>query len=492
MIEQEILTKTNGRPDFPAASLPAEAPRIRLLGLYDQRQEGLLMQRLKVLGGRLTLEQWRRIAELAMEMTPEFPLHLTTRQDVEFHGLRREDIPALHHALAQAGLTTVGSCGDSIRAVTIDPESGAAADSFDLGPLAALVHDHAQSFPGAFGLPRKFKISFSSDSRGAARPYLNDVGFIANPDGSLRVILAGSLGARPSLGILAYEHIEVNEALPLVTAALRLFAAEGDRQNRSRARLRHVRERLGDAPFLQRVDALFNDEKAKPYPSVPALKLHHGPARPSVKLNVPHGDLAPQDIFALVDSAVRHEARLRIGLTHDLILFGVDRHDLPPRFQAWADAAPVMACPGAHLCGHGVVETWPAADALREALAGSGLVVAVAGCPNNCSHAAVADIGLIGRLKTVDGVKRAHYRLLAGGGLGCSHRLALELHPGLLLEQIGVAVEWLVDQWQRAGTGARQALGEFVAQEHEYLITGLAQFLEFQSWISGPVAPKSR
>ena len=471
-------SNTHGRPIFPSPGLPEEARQARLLGLYGQRQEGLLMQRLKILGGRLELAQWRRLAELAIRYTPGYALHLTTRQDIELHGLQPADVPALHCGLAEVGMSTVGACGDTIRAVTVDPASGLASGSFDMGPLAVRIHAHAQSLPAAFSLPRKFKVSLSGSPEGGARPYINDVGLVANDDGTLRVIVAGSLGVRPNTGILGYERISTDEVLPLITASLRLFEAEGDRQNRSRARLRHVRERLGDETFLRRLADLFQEEKSKTYPPVPALVRFEGTELPSVSLSVPRGDLSPQDALVLIEIAERRGATVRIGIEHDLVIFGLQPDDLPVHLQGWTRAAHVIACPGAHHCQRGVAETWGAADALREALDGSGLLAAISGCPNNCSHAAVADLGLIGRIKTVDGEKRPHYRLSAGGGRGCSARLAVELHAAVPREQVGPVAGWLIEQWQAAQVEAPLSFADFVAREQERLAAGIAQQLE--------------
>ncbi len=53
---------------FPCESLPENPAQTRLLGIYPQRSvgpEGLFMQRVKTPAGRMTLEQWRGLAELA-------------------------------------------------------------------------------------------------------------------------------------------------------------------------------------------------------------------------------------------------------------------------------------------------------------------------------------------------------------------------------------------------------------------------------------------
>lgn len=459
----------SARPHYPCAAIPAEAPQARLLGLYPQRQEGLLMQRLKITGGRLTLAQWRRTAEAALRLTPGGALHLTTRQDLELHGLKPEDVPALQRELAGAGIDTVGACGDTVRAVTVDPASGLEGGSYDVGPLAVAIHAHLQGLPGSFALPRKFKVSVSGSADAGARPFINDVGLVAREDGALRVIVAGSLGARPNPGIVAYERIEFREALALVTAAERLFAAEGDRTNRSRARLRHVRERLGDVEFLARLDVLFREEKAVAHAVVAAPRRRPAPSRVLLRLAIPNGDLDPRDTLALVEAAQARRGVLRIGLEHDLYVYGLTVEELPETLRAMVGGAPVIACPGAHHCSRGITETWGAAEQLRAAIpAGEGLLVAVSGCPNGCSHPAVADLGWVGRLKTVDGVQRPHYRLLAGGGRGQSPELAVELHSAVPLERVGAVAGWMVQSW-RAGRTAGETFGGFVRRERERL-----------------------
>ena len=55
----------NVQPQFPSSELPREASAQRLVGLYPQRQPGLFMQRVKVLGGRLAAEQWSALGRLA-------------------------------------------------------------------------------------------------------------------------------------------------------------------------------------------------------------------------------------------------------------------------------------------------------------------------------------------------------------------------------------------------------------------------------------------
>ncbi|MFW6159462.1 MAG: hypothetical protein ACOC8E_08905 [Planctomycetota bacterium] len=246
---------------FPCDRRPDD-PTVRgLLGIYDQRQEGLHMQRVKVHAGRISSGRLRALAAIAREHTPDYPIHLTTRQDVELHGVRPEDIPAVHHALADVGLTTVGACGDSLRNLTACPASGLLPGTYDLTDLVDELRAAGESLPFIRDMPRKFKISVSGCEEACARPWINDLGLVGGPHGRFRAIFAGSLGRRPGTGIELYDSLEPAELIPLAVAALRLFNAEGDREHRSKARSRHVRERIGDQAFAERIGELFGREK---------------------------------------------------------------------------------------------------------------------------------------------------------------------------------------------------------------------------------------
>ncbi|MFC1735566.1 hypothetical protein ACFL1X_05575 [Candidatus Hydrogenedentota bacterium] len=458
-----------GRPGFPCQRMPEDDGTARLLGIYDQCQEGLFMQRLKIRGGRLTLTQWRTVAELAMRYTPEYPLHLTTRQDLEFHGVTAENIPALHQGLYEADITTVGACGDTLRNITLCPQCDRSCRRADLEPLAGVIEEAVQAIPWIYDLPRKFKMSFSGCANGCARPWVNDSGFVATGEGTFRVMLAGSLGTKALTGILAYEELTADDVPHLAMAALRLFDAEGDRKNRARARLRHVRERMGDEKFLSRIDELFMEEKKKDL-TVDVKRTKLPKTALKVQLHVPHGELLAERVLHLVEEAERAAGEIRVGFEHDLFVFGVTREDLPPDLWPLADNPRIVACPGSHFCSRGITPTWDLADGISGTLPkGCSLMIEISGCPNNCPQAAVADIGLVGRLKTVDGERIPHYRVLAGGGGGSTDVLAIELNAAMPESEIPRAVNCLIHEWGIARSQETVTFADFIARDHERL-----------------------
>jgi sulfite reductase (ferredoxin) len=398
-----------------------------LLGVYPQKQDGLYMQRIRIPGGRISWPQWRKIAELAAKYTPGAPLHLTTRQDIELHDVTGGSISAVHEGLAEVALTTFGAGGDSVRNLTVCAGCDLCRDAFDLLPLARLVQSHLEQQPVIFNLGRKFKISFSGCEQACARPWVSDLGFIARSNALFTVIGAGSLGAKPALGIKFYTDFPAGDILPLCVAALEFFEQSGERQNRRRARFRHVREKLGDRAFLAELDSRLKQVKARQsWPNlVPAatnghLRLWH-------RLQLPNGNISPQEALDLADAAEPKEATLRINLEHAIELYGMEELKLPASLARLVNNPIIIACPGSTTCPRGLVNCWLTADRIRKQLTKQHtrqLQICISGCPNNCAQSAVADIGLVGMTRKVNGMCTEHFRLFTGGGKGKNEKPA--------------------------------------------------------------------
>jgi sulfite reductase beta subunit-like hemoprotein len=429
------------------------------------REDGLLVQRVKVHAGRIKPPQLRALGELARRCTPEYPLHLTTRQGFELHGVRPEDVPRIQKRVAEVGLTTVGACGDSLRNVTTCPGSGLCPDSRDMLPLADEIRKAGEALPFIRSMPRKFKISISGCERACARPWIADLGLVCREDGAFQAIGAGSLGARPGAGIPLYDRLPAEQLVSLVRAALTLFNAEGDRKIRSRARFRHVRERLGNETFKQRLDKAFKQElpsegsgaTAGPAFAAEAASAEQVPARPCeserqgnavrelARVRPPLGDVTPDLAVELADAVEAAGATIRLGLEHEVVLYGSQEISLSPALQQFADGPAMTSCPGTTWCKRGIADSRAAELSIREILTnGKDRNICISGCPNNCAHAAVADIGLTGRTRKIGGETVAGFRLLAGGDGGRSPKLAGEVAAFVAADGVAAAVARLV------------------------------------------------
>jgi sulfite reductase (ferredoxin) len=405
--------------------------------------------RVKILGGDLTADQWRTLAAIAEEFTPRTPLHLTTRQDIEFHDVRSEHVPLVQDRLMQSGLTGKPSCGDTVRNITVCPCSGVRSGAPDLGPLAWQIRTMLEEAEGPLALPRKFKVSLSACPEACGQPWINDVGLVAigrAGERAFRVIVAGSLGARPLLGMVLYEELPTDEALPLALALLRVFAAHGDRTKRAAARLRHVRQKMGDEPFAALVRQAFQEAKAeRRWPAVDLPEVAR-PLDARRTLTFPDGNLSPAAAQALAGLAERPGLAVRIDNHHRVILAGQNEAALSEALtglSALEEAArpqpAIVACPGRRWCKNGLTDTAAMAERIRRELAGRlppETVIGISGCANNCAHSAVAPLGLVGTLVSDRGQRREAYHVLAGGDLGRSARLADRIDGPLTEPQV--------------------------------------------------------
>jgi sulfite reductase beta subunit-like hemoprotein len=270
------------------------------------------------------------------------------------------------------------------------------------------------------------------------------------------------------------EGLRAEDVVPLANALLRLFNTHGDRRHRTRARLRHIRERLGDEVFVHRVEQAFERESVTyEGPRVHAVACGHEVAVVE-RLQLPCGDIAPELAIRLAEVADEAGAKIRLGLEHNILLFAGRELRLDDELSKLRDRPRIVACPGSKWCARGIADSRSAADGIREGLQGVGdLSISVNGCPNNCGHAPIADVGLIGCRKTVNGVKMECFRVVAGGGKGKTPELAQELHPGIPASKVTSAVGLL---WRAfKSTGGERAFGEFVRACRSELVVRLRE-----------------
>lgn len=85
-------------------------------GFMRQKQKNNFSLRLQVVGGYLTAENLKKVAEVA-EKYGDGHVHLTSRQSVEIPFIKLEDVEAVKDELAKGGCKP-GVCGPRVRTVT--------------------------------------------------------------------------------------------------------------------------------------------------------------------------------------------------------------------------------------------------------------------------------------------------------------------------------------------------------------------------------------
>ena len=163
--------------------------RFKWWGLYHQRkgQESYFMMRIGTPMGRMTPEQLRTVGEVAKEYAtgpvenPEFGdayADFTTRQSIQLHWIKVEDIADIWDELESVGLSTIQACGDSWRNIVGSPVAGRDADELiDVWPIVQELHETFKGNDLYANLPRKWKVAMTGDRRGSGQGDINDLAF---------------------------------------------------------------------------------------------------------------------------------------------------------------------------------------------------------------------------------------------------------------------------------------------------------------------------
>ena len=448
-------------------------------GIYSERGGKTHMVRIKLPAGGLTPAQMEAVADLSERYGNGIP-HVTNRQGIQIHGVGIEDTPDVLEALAEVSLTARGSGGNTIRNITACADAGVCEhEAFDVAPYAVALTERYMADPRSGVLPRKFKVAFSGCSESCALSTVNDLGFIAKVrevDGQtlpgFAVYAAGGMGAQSRVAIQIEEFIHLDEVADVAEAVLRVFDRLGDRDNRNRARLRFVVERLGEEGFREAYEGARSEVRLEGLEPLTIRELPGAATDPVIPapaaVDTGNGQkVADGDFQAWSASAVRPQRQeglwwvqihLHLGnltaeqlrqlggivgqcgegsvrATHrqNVAIRGLRREELYPLFLELKRidlASPgargvgdVLSCPGAATCNLGICLSRGLAGRVTDALETSGLPleelgevdIRVSGCPNSCGQHPIGAIGLHGMAKRVDGRPAPFYRVLLGG-----------------------------------------------------------------------------
>ncbi|MFN3422405.1 MAG: hypothetical protein ACK40X_11855, partial [Armatimonadota bacterium] len=128
------------------------------LGIYEQREKDIFMMRVRIPGGGITPKQLAGLAKIAKEFG--VGLHITTRQDIQIHHVKLDQLVPIYERLLAIGLTCKGGGGNTVRNITACPLAGICKhEEFNVFPYCVALTEYMLPFPSSYNLPRKFKIA---------------------------------------------------------------------------------------------------------------------------------------------------------------------------------------------------------------------------------------------------------------------------------------------------------------------------------------------
>ena len=438
-------------------------PRFKWLGLYTQRKQNLggeftgednsvledkyFMMRIRFDGGICSTAQARAVGELSRDYARS-TVDLTDRQNIQFHWVRIEDVPAIWQKLEDNGLNTWDACGDVPRVILGSPVAGIAKDEIiDATPAIREIQqivtdDEFQN------LPRKFKTAISGNARQDVVHEINDLAFIGVEHPELgpgfECYVGGGLSTNPMLAQSLGAFVTLEQVPDVWANVVRIFRDYGYRRLRNRARLKFLVAEWGIEKFRQ----VLEDEYL-------GYKLPDGPKAPNNLIDRDHigvheqkdgkcyigvkptlGHMSGEQLIAVADLAERYGVSdLRFTPFKELLLLGVAPEDVeklqgdleemglysnPSEFRRG-----LLSCTGLEYCKLAHVTTKSRAIELADELEerfgdlDSPITISLNGCPNACARHQVSDIGFKGQMVVNgEGEKVEGFQVHLGGTIG--------------------------------------------------------------------------
>lgn len=444
-------------------------------GIYGQRQQGVQMVRIKLPYGKMTLQQWKRIADISDEYSTG-NLHLTTRQDIQLHFVSLDRTPQLWTQLDLDELTIREACGNTVRNITASDQAGIDPEEpFDITPYADAAFRYFLRNPICQDMGRKFKIAFSSSEKDTALTFMHDIGVIPKirvVDGKevrgFKVMVGGGLGAQPYLAKVGHEFLETDQLIPYIETVLRVFDRYGERSSRHKARMKFLIQKIGMEEFERLVKEEHKAIRSKSFPVdheawpaevvpadgfvAPAFTIKDQQRFEAWKktntfeqkqkgyfgayIRVPLGDIKSHTSRWLIEKLRPVIAEdLRVTVNQGLLLKFIREENLPYIFSLLEEAgfsaagfdsvADITSCPGTDTCNLAISSSTGISAALEsviheefpDLIYNNDIKIKISGCMNSCGQHGLAHIGFHGSSMKSAGKVLPALQVLLGGGV---------------------------------------------------------------------------
>ena len=230
---------------------------LRLMnGVYLQLHAYML--RIAIPYGSLSSAQLRMLAHVARKYDRGYG-HFTTRQNIQFHWIKLEELPDAMADLASVGMHGMQTSGNCVRNITTDQWAGVAPDEIeDPRVWAEVIRQHVTLHPEFSFMPRKFKIAVGASGHDRAALRIHDLALRLHRNGAgevgFEVMVGGGLGRTPFIAKTVKPFLHTRDVLSYVEALLRVYNQFGRRDNIYKARIKILVHELGVEAFAKEVD----------------------------------------------------------------------------------------------------------------------------------------------------------------------------------------------------------------------------------------------
>lgn len=464
------------------------------------------MLRLRVPGCIFTAYQMRGLAQMASDWGSG-RADITTRGNLQIREFQPKDIVRVLTKLDSIGMTSRGAGADNVRNVTASPITGIDPEElYDVAPLAKAMHHYILNSRDLYGLPRKFNIAFDNGGSISTLADTNDIGFVAVKVSEGHDIPAGVYFRALLCGITGHKQFATDcgvllspgQTVAVAAAMVRVFAENGDRTDRKKARLKYLVDRWGVAKFLEETEKrltfplirfpMEKCEARKPIHRAGHIGVHPQlqPGLNYVGVGVPVGSLPVSQMIAIADIAERFgTGELRLTVWQNIIIPNVATQDIDVVTESLLAAglkitvgtvmSGTVACTGNKGCRYAATDTKKHAVELATLIdehfpINQPVNLHVTGCPHSCAQHYIGDIGLLGaKVESEEG-----YQIVIGGGSDEGQGIARELIPAIKFSDLPPVMERLFAAYMKL----REPDESFLSFSRRHAIAVLRSFCE--------------
>ena len=415
------------------------------------------MIRVAIPGGVLSPEQYLALDDLSDDLA-NTTLRITTRQAIQYHGVRKGGLKPLIQTLHDKLLTTLSACGDVVRNVMacpaplvsearaevmqyakeisdrLKPKSRAYYEIWLDGEKAASAEEDEPLYGDTY-LPRKFKIGFAAPGDNCVDAYTQDIGIVpVVQDEKLTgftLLVGGGLGqsqgAKDTHPVLAkpLTTIKPEQLFEVVEAIVKVQRDNGRRDDRKFSRMKYLIESWGIERFKAEVEKYYGQT----LPEAQSLEWlsgddhlgwqDQGDGNLFYGLFVENGRVKGSFRKAIREVVETFNTEVRLTAQQNILFVNIapeDKEKIQAVFDNYGvarlESIPLvvvnaMACPALPTCGLAITESERVMpDVTREI---DGLLtklhlqdgpvphIRMTGCPNGCARPYSAEVGLVGR-----------------------------------------------------------------------------------------------
>lgn len=440
------------------------------MGVYAHRDGKNFMIRLRIAGGAISNDELEEIYELALKYKLK-EVHLTTRQDIQLHGLTIDEICEVMKAALKNNIYSRGGGGSYPGNIVASAFSGIEIDeAFDVIPYVKALNEYIMKKIYNYKLPKKLQISFSNGGEDSANCTVTDMGFLAVTKASkkyFKLFLGGGLGRNPSKGIEFDELVEPKDILYHIEAMTKLFEAEGDYENKGKARIRYIVKRMGESDFIKSYKYYLEKEKLNGNLNI-EINLKECSKKGmltdvkdkrlfkqkqnglySVYVHPLCGQLSLEN-FKIVLYKLNHieGAEIRLSKTEGFYIINLNGEEAEKMLQLTKNISGTtrleqsISCVGMPVCQIGILNSQSTLRETIELFREKGMNkdilprVYISGCPNSCGTHEIGEIGFAGKKKKVDGELKNIFQLHLNGCTDTNNTNLSEYFADILEERV--------------------------------------------------------